>query len=263
MSNLETRPREEVCAAGSHARRRAARTRPPPAPTARTAPSRSSTTATSRSAGPAPWTCAAPCRSGPARSWARGASWTTTGPTTSRPPTACRSPHPHTGLQTVSWLFEGEILHRDSVGSVQTVRPGELNLMTAGQGISHSEESPAGARPPLLHGVQLWVALPGTGWGRAVLRASWRPAGLDWTGRGARPGARRGAACRGRRSGRTRPSSRPWSGRRSTCPWGRRSRSRWIRGSSTRCWSTRARPRSRVYPCRSRRSATSSRAARS
>lgn len=70
-------------------------------------------------------------------------------------------PHPHTGLQTVSWLFAGEILHRDSVGSLQTVRPGELNLMTAGHGISHSEESPQGERPPVLHGVQLWVALPG------------------------------------------------------------------------------------------------------
>ncbi|WP_125775473.1 pirin family protein [Antribacter gilvus] len=71
-------------------------------------------------------------------------------------------PHPHTGLQTVSWLFQGEILHRDSVGSLQTVRPGELNLMTAGRGISHSEESPAQGRPPLLHGVQLWTALPGS-----------------------------------------------------------------------------------------------------
>jgi redox-sensitive bicupin YhaK (pirin superfamily) len=69
-------------------------------------------------------------------------------------------PHPHTGLQTVSWLFAGEILHRDSVGSLQTVRPGELNLMTAGVGISHSEESPAGVRPPSLHGVQLWTVLP-------------------------------------------------------------------------------------------------------
>ncbi len=71
-------------------------------------------------------------------------------------------PHPHTGLQTVSWLFAGEILHRDSVGSLQTVRPGELNLMTAGVGISHSEESPSGVRPPLLHGVQLWTVLPST-----------------------------------------------------------------------------------------------------
>ncbi|HSK56096.1 MAG TPA: pirin family protein [Jiangellales bacterium] len=68
-------------------------------------------------------------------------------------------PHPHTGLQTVSWLLEGEILHRDSVGSLQRVRPGELNLMTAGGAISHSEESPA-ERPAGLRGVQLWVALP-------------------------------------------------------------------------------------------------------
>lgn len=74
-------------------------------------------------------------------------------------------PHPHTGLQTVSWLFDGEILHRDSVGSLQTVRPRELNLMTAGVGISHSEESPAQDRPPLLHGVQLWTALPATALG--------------------------------------------------------------------------------------------------
>lgn len=74
-------------------------------------------------------------------------------------------PHPHTGLQTVSWLFEGEILHRDSVGSLETVRPGELNLMTAGVGISHSEESPAEGRSPLLHGVQLWTALPGSALG--------------------------------------------------------------------------------------------------
>ncbi|MET8053967.1 MULTISPECIES: pirin family protein [unclassified Streptosporangium] len=66
-------------------------------------------------------------------------------------------PHPHTGLQTVSWLVEGEILHRDSVGSEQLIRPGRLNLMTAGRAISHSEESAAEAA---LHGVQLWVALP-------------------------------------------------------------------------------------------------------
>ncbi|CAM3777975.1 pirin family protein [Isoptericola cucumis] len=69
-------------------------------------------------------------------------------------------PHPHIGLQTVSWLFEGDIVHRDSVGSLVTVRPGELNLMTAGVGISHSEESPARDRTPTLHGVQLWTVLP-------------------------------------------------------------------------------------------------------
>ncbi|MCS0634719.1 pirin family protein [Streptomyces sp. LP05-1] len=68
-------------------------------------------------------------------------------------------PHPHMGLQTVSWLHEGEILHRDSTGSRQTVRPRELGLMTSGQAISHSEESPRN-HARLLHGAQLWVALP-------------------------------------------------------------------------------------------------------
>ncbi|MFH9420119.1 pirin family protein [Streptomyces sp. NPDC017529] len=68
------------------------------------------------------------------------------------------APHPHTGLQTVSWLFSGEIEHRDSLGSHAYVRPGELNLMTGGHGISHSEVSTA--RTTVLHGVQLWVALP-------------------------------------------------------------------------------------------------------
>lgn len=68
------------------------------------------------------------------------------------------APHPHTGLQTVSWLFAGEIEHRDSVGSHAMVRPGELNLMTAGRGISHSETSTG--KTSVLHGVQLWVALP-------------------------------------------------------------------------------------------------------
>ena len=68
------------------------------------------------------------------------------------------APHPHTGLQTVSWLFEGEVDHRDSVGSVARVRPGELNLMTSGRGISHSELSTPDTR--MLHGVQLWVVLP-------------------------------------------------------------------------------------------------------
>ena len=67
-------------------------------------------------------------------------------------------PHPHTGLQTVSWLFEGEIEHRDSGGVHAMVRPGELNLMTSGYGIAHSEVSTP--ERDLLHGVQLWVALP-------------------------------------------------------------------------------------------------------
>ncbi|HEY0951844.1 pirin family protein [Nocardioides sp.] len=68
------------------------------------------------------------------------------------------APHPHTGLQTVSWLFTGEVEHRDSAGNHAMVRPGEVNLMTAGRGISHSEVSPADTTT--LHGAQLWVALP-------------------------------------------------------------------------------------------------------
>jgi len=87
-------------------------------------------------------------------------------------------PHPHTGLQTVTWLVDGDVLHRDSLGHTRLVRPGQLNLMTAGHGIAHSEESPfatAGSAPSdvvrdspshgahrgaRLQGVQLWVALP-------------------------------------------------------------------------------------------------------
>lgn len=68
-------------------------------------------------------------------------------------------PHPHIGLQTVSWLHEGEVLHRDSLGSVQTVRPRELGLMTSGRAIAHSEQSPR-EHARFLHGAQLWVALP-------------------------------------------------------------------------------------------------------
>lgn len=68
------------------------------------------------------------------------------------------APHPHTGLQTVSWLFTGEIEHRDSAGNHAMVRPGEVNLMTAGRGISHSEVSTPDTTT--LHGAQLWVALP-------------------------------------------------------------------------------------------------------
>ena len=68
-------------------------------------------------------------------------------------------PHPHTGLQTVSWLFEGSVHHRDSLGSDVVFGPGQLGLMTAGHGISHSEQSPT-PHPDALDGTQLWVALP-------------------------------------------------------------------------------------------------------
>jgi redox-sensitive bicupin YhaK (pirin superfamily) len=71
-------------------------------------------------------------------------------------------PHPHIGLATVTYLFQGEIMHRDSLGTVQSIRPGELNLMTAGQGIVHSERTPQELRqkPSSLSGLQCWVALP-------------------------------------------------------------------------------------------------------
>lgn len=71
-------------------------------------------------------------------------------------------PHPHIDLATVTWLFEGAIDHRDSIGSFATIRPGQVNLMTAGRGIVHSERSPADerAKGPRLYGMQTWLALP-------------------------------------------------------------------------------------------------------
>ncbi len=69
------------------------------------------------------------------------------------------APHPHVGLQTVTWLLAGEAIHRDSLGSEQIIRPGQLNLMTAGWGVSHSEEA-TGRYSGELHGVQLWIAQP-------------------------------------------------------------------------------------------------------
>jgi len=68
------------------------------------------------------------------------------------------APHPHSGLATVSWLFSGEVEHRDSLGTVAMVRPGEVHLMTAGRGISHSEVSTPATS--VLHGAQLWLVLP-------------------------------------------------------------------------------------------------------
>lgn len=66
--------------------------------------------------------------------------------------------HPHTGLQTFTWMMEGQILHRDSLGSEQLIRPGQVNLMTAGRGIAHTEDSLPGEAQ--LHAAQLWIALP-------------------------------------------------------------------------------------------------------
>ena len=75
-------------------------------------------------------------------------------------------PHPHIGLQTFTWMIEGTVVHRDSLGNEQLISPGQVNIMTAGGGISHSEDSAAGevdtaAQPRRLHAVQLWIALPG------------------------------------------------------------------------------------------------------
>ncbi len=71
-------------------------------------------------------------------------------------------PHPHIGLATVTYLFEGEVLHRDSLGTVQTIQPGAVNWMTAGSGIAHSERTPPGLRAggSRVFGIQAWVALP-------------------------------------------------------------------------------------------------------
>ena len=71
-------------------------------------------------------------------------------------------PHPHIGLATVTWLIEGELLHRDSLGSAQTIVPGDVNWMSAGRGIVHSERTPADARArrKTAHAIQAWVALP-------------------------------------------------------------------------------------------------------
>lgn len=71
-------------------------------------------------------------------------------------------PHPHIGLATVTWLFEGVMRHRDTLGNMQDIRPGAVNWMTAGRGIAHSERTPVEARvaDAPLHGIQTWVALP-------------------------------------------------------------------------------------------------------
>lgn len=69
-------------------------------------------------------------------------------------------PHPHIGLQTVTWLLEGRLLHTDSLGTEQIIEPGQLNLMTAGRGVSHAEQSSGVADTGRLFGVQLWVAQP-------------------------------------------------------------------------------------------------------
>ena len=100
-------------------------------------------------------------------------------------------PHPHINLATVTYLFEGVLLHRDSVGSVQEIYPGAVNWMTAGRGIVHSERTPAATREKAatLHGIQTWVALPDEHeetepWFRhhpATDLPSWQEAGVSYT----------------------------------------------------------------------------------
>jgi len=77
------------------------------------------------------------------------------------PKSADVRPHPHVGLSTITYLFDGEVMHRDSLGSAQAIRPGEVNWMTAGKGITHSERfERARAEGDKMHGIQAWAALP-------------------------------------------------------------------------------------------------------
>ncbi|WP_237189293.1 pirin family protein [Rothia nasimurium] len=92
------------------------------------------------------------------------------------------APHPHTGLQTASWIFTGTIEHRDSLGTVADVRPGELNLMTAGYGINHSEYSTPDTT--VLHGIQLWIALPRDDMNTAPAFENFVPQALTFGGQG-------------------------------------------------------------------------------
>ncbi|HTP94994.1 MAG TPA: pirin family protein [Burkholderiales bacterium] len=100
-------------------------------------------------------------------------------------------PHPHVGLATVTYLFDGALMHRDSLGTVQKIEPGDVNWMTAGGGIVHSERSPAEDRAagPKLHGIQTWVALPqaheatapGFSHHPKPTLPAWSDAGVDFT----------------------------------------------------------------------------------
>ena len=150
-------------------------------------------------------------------------------------------PHPHINLATVTWLFEGAIDHRDSLGTFSTDQPGTVNLMTAGSGIVHSERSPASERAggPKLYGMQTWLALPdgreeidaGVRGGQPTCRSSTtaaRTRGSSW--------ARCGASARRRR-----PMPRRSTPRSCSSP-AARSRSRPRPTSARSCWSAATRP---------------------
>ena len=101
-------------------------------------------------------------------------------------------PHPHINLATVTYLFEGAIEHRDSIGSHAVIEPGAINLMTAGSGIVHSERSPEALRPdgPSLYGMQTWLALPDGGEEVAPASTMSLPTACRWS-----RAAARGRAC--------------------------------------------------------------------
>ena len=150
------------------------------------------------------------------------------------------APHPHIGLQTVSWLLEGEIAHDDSLGSASLLRPGGVNVMTSGDGIAHAEQTPRD-HTGRLNGVQLWTALPdAVRRGAAGVRPRRRGADRGAPGR-RRAGVRRRAV---RGVGSFSRTSRRWSAPTCRCTPGARWTCRSIRGSSTRCWSWKATPRS-------------------
>ncbi len=154
-------------------------------------------------------------------------------------------PHPHIGLATATYLFEGEIMHRDSLGTELAIRPGALNLMTAGRGIAHSERSAAEARkaPQLLSGIQAWVALPRG-------HEEGEPAFVHH-GAGELPVLSDGGVAMrliaGEAMGARSPCGRPWRCSRRLCNWPRARARRWTpstrSGRSTPCparWRSRA-----------------------
>ncbi len=108
------------------------------------------------------------------------------GPAVFQPGAGMRvGPHPHIGLQTFTWMIKGEVLHRDSLGNEQVIRPGQVNLMTAGHGIAHTEESLPGEDH--LHAAQLWIALPpeasacAPAFDHHPVLPQWSEAGCDFT----------------------------------------------------------------------------------
>ena len=187
----------------------------------------------------APCPCAGSCPSGRAAPSGPGASLDHVGPVRAEPGVSFGiGPHPHMGLQTVTWLLAGELLHLDSLGSEQLIRPGQLNLMTAGHGVSHAEEDPARAEE--VHAVQLWVAQPAGDPGRSGrLRASRRAASPR-----ARPRRGDGPRRRLRRGGLAGAARHRAHGRRAHAAGPEHRRCRSAPTTSTRWWSWRAGSRS-------------------